>query len=74
MRACQNCKWGDRATDATGAAFYWCRLIPPQPVVMSGRDGQEVNHVVPPMKANGWCGQFKLAFFRWLGNFGRRGT
>lgn len=74
MRACQNCRWGDRATDPNGTAFYWCRLIPPQPVVVSGREGQEVLHVVPSMKSTGYCGQFKLAFGRWLGNFARRDT
>lgn len=74
MRACQNCRYGDRATDAAGSIFYWCRLMPPQPIVTSGRDGQEVIHVVPHMRPSAWCGQFKLAFLRWLANFGRRGT
>jgi hypothetical protein len=74
MKTCQNCRYGDRATDGAGAAFYWCRLIPPHPLVMSGEKGQEIVHSVPSMKPSGWCGQFKLAFFRWLANFGRRGT
>lgn len=74
MKACQNCRYGDRATDPAGASFYWCRLIPPASQVMSGEKGQEIVWVVPSMKPLGYCGQFKLAFFRWLGNFGRRGT
>lgn len=74
MKACQNCRFGDRATDPAGVTFFYCRLNPPQPLVVSGRDGQEIAWAVPMMKRTGWCGQFKLAFFRWLGNFGRRGT
>lgn len=74
MKACKNCRFGDHAVDPQGATFYWCRFLPAHGVVASGREGQEVVWVQPPQKPNAWCGQFKLAFFRWLGNFGRRGT
>lgn len=74
MRACQNCRYADRATDQAGATYYLCRLAPPKPVVISGQTGQEVAWAVPPMRPLGWCGEFRLAFFRWLANFGRRGT
>lgn len=64
MRACKNCRWGDRAYDDSKTTFYWCRAMPPR-----ASDG-----FVPPMKPHGWCGQFKLAFWRWLKNFVVRGT
>lgn len=70
MRACKNCRFGERATDSAGATFYFCRLIPPQPVMV----GADVQWVQPPMKPVGWCGQFKLAFWRWLKNSAARAT
>jgi hypothetical protein len=70
MRACKNCRYGDHVRAADGADIYYCRLLPPRPDVVK----DDLVWVQPPMKPAGWCGQFKLAFFRWLGNFGRRGT
>ena len=58
MRQCRNCRWGDPAKDQDGTTFYFCRWLPPR------ADG-----TVPAMKPIGYCGQFKLAFFRWLKNF-----
>ena len=66
MRACKNCRYGDRADD-NGATFYWCRLLPPRPQVM---EGGKIEAAVPPMKPDGWCGQFRLSFWRWV--FGSR--
>lgn len=63
MRACKNCRWGDKAKDQAGVTFYWCRFNPPQP------DG-----TVPAMKPIGWCGRFRLATFRWLKSFVLRAT
>ena len=69
MKACKNCRYGDlvRLPDAE---VYYCRLLPPKAEVVK----DEVVWVQPPMIGGGWCGQFTLAFFRWLGNFARHGT
>lgn len=66
MKTCQNCRYGDPATDAQGARFYWCRFLPPRPVIVSDETGQKDIYLVPPMKPTGRCAQFRLAFFRWL--------
>lgn len=60
MKACKNCRFGDQAVDQAGAVFYWCRWEPPKQAF----NGE--GWVQPPMMAAGWCGQFKLAFWRWL--------
>ena len=71
MRRCSNCRFGDPAKDGNGVTFYFCRWEPPRSEFMGG-DG--VSWLQPPMAAHGWCGQFKLAFWRWLKSFVRRGT
>lgn len=73
MKACRNCRFGDRALDGE-SVFYFCRLNPPTPNVVNVEKGQDIAWLVPTMKPAGWCGQFRLAFFRWLASFGRRGT
>lgn len=74
MKACQNCKYGDPATDPQGQLFVWCRLIPPRPLVVSDETGQRIIWVVPDMKATARCGQHRLSLLKWLASFGRRGT
>jgi hypothetical protein len=69
MTRCRSCRYGDRTTDASGT-YYMCRLQPPHPEVVNG----EVKWLQPAMLATAWCGQAKLAIFKWLKSFVRRGT
>ncbi len=70
MKACKNCRYGGRSGAIDGVDVYFCRFWPPKSEIVK----DEIMWVQPPMRPEGWCGQFKLAFFRWLGNFALRGT
>jgi hypothetical protein len=73
MMACKNCRFGDHVTDKTGS-YYMCRLFPPKSEVLNGADGSNsVVWVQPAMVPAAWCGQFKLAFWRWLKSFAQPG-
>lgn len=75
MRTCQNCRFGDRIADPKTGTYYMCRFLPPRAEVLAGADGSSaVQWFQPAMVPAAWCGQFKLAFWRWLKNFAAPAT
>lgn len=63
MKRCQHCKHGIASIDSDGSAFVTCALIPPTPIPTQ-QGG--VHWVRPPMALHGWCGQFKLSWWKLL--------
>lgn len=70
MKNCRNCKHADPAVDTNGVGFFYCRLIPPQPVMIEN----QLHAWVPMMTPIGWCGQFGFSLRNWLRSTFRKGN
>jgi hypothetical protein len=66
MKRCKNCRFSDQIAPDV----FICCWRPPQ--LEATPEGQQ--WIRPPMRPMGWCGQFRLAFFKWLKNFAARAT
>jgi hypothetical protein len=72
IRRCQWCKDGIPSVDPADNKFVTCALIPPTGIVTVENNEAKLVWIRPPMAQHGWCGQFKLAFWRMLKRDGAR--
>lgn len=57
---CKRCGYGDPAIDGNGSPFVICRALPERPIVI----GEQLHWVFTPKARNGWCGLFRLSFWK----------
>jgi hypothetical protein len=60
MKACKRCKHSVYTKQLDGTEIYFCAILPPKDVIVEGT----LQWIRPPMRGDGWCGQFKLGLLR----------
>ncbi len=71
MKRCERCQHGIASIDGEGGRFVVCALLPPTPILVINKIeiAQVVNNLTwhrPMMALHGFCGQFKLSWWKLL--------
>lgn len=68
LKRCELCRYGIPTMDVEGTRYVTCAILPPTVVVISNISVW----VRPPMTLTGFCGQFKLSWWKtFFGNGSR---
>lgn len=59
-KTCNHCRFAEPALTTDGQKFMWCHRVPPIIV----RDNSQISTTMPPVGAQTWCGEWKLAWNR----------